>query len=164
MAIGITTKFSQAQQRNGRSTEKIGPQETVEAHTAGQNRDDLGLVGHLRREENHSDKGEQPAELVDEKGYEIEVIGKGYLRQRRLQLDEIVDFFRSVENHDDHDNQRNGENVSPEELTHDVAIEDFNSGKLDFHNLRDSFSTITGFHSEKVPCKICSRASPTSQR
>ena len=46
----------------------------------------------------------------------------------------------------------------------DVAIEDFNSGKLDFHNLRDSFSTITGFHSEKVPCKICSRASPTSQR
>ena len=106
----------------------------------------------------------EDTKLVDEKGYEIEVIGEGYLRQRRLQFDEVVDFFRSVENHDDHDNQRNGENVSPEELTHDVAIEDFNSGKLDFHNLRDSFSTITGFHSEKVPCKICSRASPTSQR
>ena len=154
----------QTDHSNNRCTEEIGPQKTLKAHTPRQNRNDLGLIGHFRREENNRNKCKQATELVNEEGNKIDVISKGNFRKRGLQLNEVIDLFGCIENNHDDNDQGYGKNVSSEELTHDVTVEYLDSRKFQFHSLRDSFSTMTAFHSGKVPCKICLRASPTSHK
>ena len=154
----------QANYCNDRRTQKIGPQEPFEAHTTREYRDDLGLVSHLRGKEDDRDKGEQSAELVDEKGDEVDVIGKRDFRQRSFQLDKVIDLLGRIEDHHNHNNQGDSKDVSSEELTHDITVEDFYSWKFELHSLRDNFSTMTAFHTGKVSCIICLRASPTSHK
>ena len=102
--------------------EEVGPHQAAERHAAREHRHDLGLVGHLRGEEDAGDEGEQTAELVDEEGNEVQVIVEDDVPERGVQLREVVDLLYIVEQHHDDDDHRDGEEVGRKELAEYVAV------------------------------------------
>ena len=102
--------------------EEIGPHQAAERHAAREHGDDLGLVGHLRGEEDAGDEGEQSAELVDEERDEIQVVVEYHLVERGVQFREVVDLLHVVEQYDHDDNHRDGEEVGREEFPQYVAV------------------------------------------
>ena len=124
----------QRNDRDDQRPEEVGPHEAAEAHAAREHGDDLGLVGHLRGEEDHGDEGEQAAELVDEEGYEVEVVVEDDGLDRRLQLREVVDLLHIVEDHHHHDDHRDGEKVGFQEFSDDVSVQYLESRPANAHN------------------------------
>ena len=104
-------------------------------------------------------------ELVDKEGDKVGVVLEQDCVQRSFQLEEVIGLLGPVEDHHDHDDQGNREEVSSQELTNDVSVEYFESGvtHLVYRRLV-SLTTISRFHSAKVPSWILRRASPTSHR
>lgn len=83
-----------------------------------------------------------------------------------MSFEKVVDFFGRVEDHHDHDNQPDGKQISAQEPTHDVSVDDLQSEVFQefHHSLLPSFWTISAFQAEKSPASIRLRASPTSHR
>ena len=113
--------------------EEIGPHQAAERHAAREHGDDLGLVGHLRGEEDAGDEGEQAAELVDEVGDEVEVVVEDDRFQGCVQLREVVDLLHVVEDHHDHDDHGDGEEIGRQELAQYVTVQNLEPRKTHFH-------------------------------
>lgn len=143
---------SQRERSDDERAEEVGPHQPAERHAARQHGDDLGLIGHLRGEEDTGDEGEQTAELIDEEGDEVEVIGEQHLLERRVRLGEVVDLLHVVEDDDDDDDHRDGEEVGREELAEYVAIQNLESGPIAFHL---SFGSWVLLFAESVSCLFC---------
>ena len=107
---------------NSKSSHEIGPHKTSETHTSRQHSDNLGLVRHLRGEEDYRDEGEQSAELIDEVGDEVDVVVENDSRHRGVGSGEVIDTLRIVEDDQNDGNHRNSEDVGAQKLTQDIAV------------------------------------------
>ena len=81
------------------------------AYASGEYGDNLGVGRKTRGEQDYRNEYEQRAEHIDEIRYEVEVVVKDDGVQRSFVLDEVVYFFRDVEDDDyaDDENQRHEE-------------------------------------------------------
>ena len=98
------------------------------------------MIGHLGGEENNGDESKQPAELIDEKWNEVQIIVDRYRFQWGFHFDEIVDLLYRIENHDDYDNQNDGKDIGPQEFLGDVAIKYFEAWK--FHRFFQPIDSV----------------------
>ncbi len=103
----------------------VGQHEPPEAHPAREHGDDLRVVGQLGGEEDDGDEGEQGAEEVGEVGDEVHVIIHDDRLEGHVGVEELVDLLVDVEHDGDGDDQRDGEDVRPQELLDDVPIDPF---------------------------------------
>ena len=123
----------QRQRGDDQRPEEVGPHQPAERHAAREHGHDLGLVGHLRGEEDAGDEGEQAAELVDEVGDEVEVVVEDDRFQGCVQLREVVDLLHVVEDHHDHDDHGDGEEIGRQELAQYVTVQNLEPRKTHFH-------------------------------
>ena len=158
----------------------VGPQHALEAHARREHRDDFGVLGQLRGEEDDGNEHEQRAEQVGEVGDEVHVVVEDDGAPRRFVRHELVLLLVEVEHHGNRNDERDGKDVRPQELLDDVHVQPLEESASQpggvnlqlrhpyafqfFHNLVDTRFTIIGFHVAKSPAMMCLRASPTSHR
>ena len=106
------------QDRDQCGGEYVWNHHSVETDSAGEDRDDLRIRGHLRGEENHRYEHEQGTEHVHEVWYEVYVIVEDDGPQRRFLADKIVDLLTDVEDYDDADDQQKGNEECRDELSY----------------------------------------------
>ena len=119
----------------------------VEADSAGEDGDDLGIRGHLGREEDHRDEHEQRTEHVHEVRHEVDIIVEDDGLQRRFLAYEIVDLLADVEDDDDADDQ----NQRHEEGAYEFP---------DYVQVKLSWSEVE-LHLSKVLSLSCARSHPS---
>jgi hypothetical protein len=126
---------SKRQKRNRQRSQEIGPHQTAETHTSRQHRNNLGLVGHLRSEEDYRNERKQATELVDKEGNKVDIIVKYDGRQWGFGLGKVVHTLGIVEDHQDDGNHRNGEDICTQELGQDIAVKNLESGERQIYSV-----------------------------
>ena len=81
--------------------DKIREEQPFKTHPAAEDGDDLRIRGHAGSKEDDGNKGEQVTEKVNEVGDKVEIVIKNNGTQRGIKFQEIINFFRDIEN--DHD-------------------------------------------------------------
>src|SRR5690606_415266 len=137
----------------------VGLQKTHKTHAATQKRDDLGLIRHSRGEKYHSDKIDQRVEHVEVKRDPACIIFEGYLFDRSLVVEQILEPFGNSKDDHHHRKDHHRKHIGGEVLFDYISIND-----LHVQSRSSNFRTIVSFHSLKSPAKIWRRASPTSHR
>ena len=120
---------------NDGGTNHIGEQQASATDARAYHRYDFAAVCHLRGEEDDADEDEECAEEVGVVGDEVEVIIHYNRPPWCLRLSEAVDVLVEIEHHADTDNQHDGEEVSPEELSDYVTVNPLHLLNLRFDNL-----------------------------
>ena len=108
---------------NDGGTHHVGAQQATETHARALHRDNLGIVGQFRGKENDGDEDEQRTEEVGKIGNEIDVVVENDLLHRGVATRELVDLLVEVENHGNHHDDGDEEDVGAEKLVDDVAVE-----------------------------------------
>ena len=86
---------------------------------------EFASVGHLCGKEDDANEDKKRAEEVGVVGDEVEIVIDNDSSPRSLRLRETVDILIEIEHHTNTDNQYDGKEVSPEELSYDVAVDSF---------------------------------------
>ena len=115
-------------------------------------------------QENYGYKYEHRAEHVYELGYEVSVIVERDLLERSVIVYKIVYMFAYVEYYYYNDNQQQGKEEGPYELSYDISVE-YRYFKIVIHyNLVSRSFTVFSFQVKKSPASIWKRACLTSSR
>ena len=104
----------------------------METDSAGEDRHDLRVGGHLRRKEDDRNEHEQRTEHVHEVWDEVDVIVEDDGLQRRLLAHEIVDLLADVEDDHDADDQDQSHEESADELPDYVYVK-FPWSEIELH-------------------------------
>ena len=100
-----------------RCGEYVRDHHPVKADSAGEDRHNLRIRRHLRREEYDRYEHEQRAEHVHEVWHEVDVIVEDDSLQRGFLAHEVVDLLADVEDDDDADDQDQGHKERAYELS-----------------------------------------------
>jgi len=112
----------EAHNRYQSRSQQVGTQQAAEAHARAHHSDNLAVVGQLGSEEDDSDEDEECREEVGVERDEVHVVLQ-QPQERSVVHRELVGIFREVEHHGDGDDENDGEEVRPQELGDDVAVE-----------------------------------------
>ncbi len=102
--------------------EHIGTEQPPETHARALHGDDFRIVRQLRGEENDGDEHEERTEEVGEVGHEVDVVIEDDFLHGRVALRQLVNLLVEVENHGNHHDDGDEEDVRAQELVDDVVV------------------------------------------